>query len=69
MSRKPAYTNRQKAAEAKREVAMRERVYGQYAMTADKERRLAIMREIQADYEALAEADEIRDTPPDLFEG
>lgn len=58
------YTARQKAAEARREVTMREQVYGQRAMTNARLRQLAIMREIAEDYEELARAE----APPDLFE-
>jgi len=58
-----SFTNRQKADEAKREVAMRKRVYPRRVeegrMTqADCDRQIAIMADMQADYAAKAEEDE-----------
>jgi len=57
------FTNRQKADEARREVALRRRVYSRRVeegrMTqADCDRQIAIMADMQADYAAKAEEDE-----------
>jgi transposase len=54
----PAFTNRQKAQEARREVAMREQVYGRRVMTAKDRHRIALMQEIAEDYERQAEREE-----------
>lgn len=58
------FTNEEKAAEAKREVGMRQHVYakiqmGDPAKYAANQRKLAIMQEIEADYRKLAEKDRL----------
>lgn len=53
------FTNRQKAKEAQREVAMRERVYGKSGpIIGTRLAQVEIMREIQSEYAALADAEE-----------
>lgn len=58
----PKFTNREKAREAAREVAMREQVYGKSGpIVGSRLKQVEIMREIQADYTALADEDEKRE--------
>ena len=57
-----AFTNTEKAAEARREVAMRKEVYSRAAggtLRPAQARRLAMMEEIAAEYEALAEKERL----------
>lgn len=55
----PKFTAAEKRDEAKREVAMRRRVYGLRGMNKAHQRQIAIMYEIAEDYAAAAEAEQL----------